>query len=67
MSGRRLGWAVRFYPRRWRQRYGDEVRDLADELVGSGESTGTRAAFGIVLATAQSICGPCAGLAERWR
>ena len=53
MSGRPLGWAVRLYPRRWRQRYGGEVRDLADELVGSGESTPTRAAGGIALAAAR--------------
>lgn len=50
MNSRRLGWAVRFYPRRWRQRYGGEVRDLAEELIGSGESTRTRAAGSIVLA-----------------
>jgi hypothetical protein len=53
VSGRPVRWAVRFYPRRWRQRYGGEVCDLADELVRSGESTGTRAAGGIVLAAAR--------------
>ena len=56
MSSRRLGWAVRFYPRRWRQRYGGEVRDLAEELIGSGESTSTRAAGGIVLAAVREHC-----------
>jgi hypothetical protein len=53
VSGRPVRWAVRFYPKRWRQRYGGEVRDLADELVGSGESTSTGAVGGIVLAAAR--------------
>jgi cell division protein FtsX len=57
MSGRPVRWALRLYPRRWRQRYGGEVRDLADELVSSGESSGSRAAGGIVLAAAR----------EHWR
>jgi hypothetical protein len=57
VSGRPVRWAVGLYPRRWRQRFGSEVHDLADELVGSGESTPTRAAGGIVLAAAR----------EHWR
>jgi cell division protein FtsX len=44
-----VGWALRLHPRRWRQRYGGEVRDLVDEIVGSGETTSTRAVGGIVL------------------
>jgi cell division protein FtsX len=46
-------WALRLYPRRWRRRYGSEVRDLVDEVVGSGGTTSTRAAAGIVLAAAR--------------
>jgi protein-S-isoprenylcysteine O-methyltransferase Ste14 len=45
------------YPRRWRDRYGAEVADLADELVAAGDTTPLRAAFGLVAG---------AGV-ERWR
>ena len=37
---RGMGPAV--VPRRWRRRYGGEVRDLVDEVVGSGGSTSTQ-------------------------
>jgi len=30
MSGRRHGWLVRFFPRRWRERYGDEFLALLE-------------------------------------
>jgi protein-S-isoprenylcysteine O-methyltransferase Ste14 len=36
------------YPRAWRERYGTEVADLADELVEAGDTTRARAAFDLV-------------------
>ncbi len=45
------------YPRDWRERYGDEVSDLADELVRMGETTPARARLGLVGGAA----------VERWR
>jgi len=45
------------YPRAWRDRYGTEVADLADELVAAGETTPLRASLGLVAGAA----------AERWR
>lgn len=45
------------YPRSWRERYGTEVADLADELVGAGETTPLRAALDLVAGAA----------VERWR
>jgi len=45
------------YPRCWRDRYGGEVADLADELIAAGDTTPLRAAFGLLAG---------AGV-ERWR
>jgi protein-S-isoprenylcysteine O-methyltransferase Ste14 len=45
------------YPRAWRDRYGDEVSDLAEELVAMGETTAARACLGLVAGAA----------VERWR
>jgi hypothetical protein len=45
-------WALRLYPRWWRERYGGEVHDLADELVAAGETTAPRAAAGLVIPAA---------------
>jgi protein-S-isoprenylcysteine O-methyltransferase Ste14 len=45
------------YPRRWRDRYGAEVADLADELIAAGDTTPLRAALGLLAG---------AGV-ERWR
>ncbi len=45
------------YPRRWRDRYGAEVADLADELVAAGETTPVRAVLDLLGGAA----------AERWR
>jgi len=60
-------WALRLYPRRWRERYGGEVHDLADELVAAGETTAPRAAAGLVVPAAlersRSLRRPAAKLA----
>jgi protein-S-isoprenylcysteine O-methyltransferase Ste14 len=45
------------YPRGWRDRYGAEVADLAEELISAGETTPLRTAFGLVTGAA----------VERWR
>jgi protein-S-isoprenylcysteine O-methyltransferase Ste14 len=45
------------YPRGWRDRYGAEVADLADELIAAGDTTRLRAALGLLTGAA----------AERWR
>jgi protein-S-isoprenylcysteine O-methyltransferase Ste14 len=45
------------YPRDWRERYGTEVADLADELVAAGERTPRRAAVDLV----------AGAVLERWR
>jgi hypothetical protein len=37
------------YPRTWRDRYGDEVRDLADELSATGEFSTLRVAASLVV------------------
>ena len=39
---------LRLYPRAWRERYGEEVRDLIDELSAKGESSQLRVASGLV-------------------
>ncbi len=41
---------LRLYPRAWRDRYGDEVRDLVDELSAKGEFSKLRVASGLVVA-----------------
>jgi hypothetical protein len=43
MSGWPLRRLVALYPRAWRDRYGDEVADLADELISEGRTTRLRA------------------------
>jgi cell division protein FtsX len=45
-------WALRLYPRWWRERYGAELHDLADELVDAGATTASRAAAGLVVPAA---------------
>src|SRR6202044_1378726 len=46
------GWPVRrlvaLYPRAWRERYGGEVADLADELISEGRTTRLRAGLELV-------------------
>ncbi len=41
---------LRLYPRAWRDRYSDEVRDLIDELSAKGEFSQLRVASGLVVA-----------------
>jgi protein-S-isoprenylcysteine O-methyltransferase Ste14 len=57
------------YPRRWRDRYGAEVADLADELIAAGDTTPLRAALGLLagagaerwrVATSRAVLGPAA-------
>jgi protein-S-isoprenylcysteine O-methyltransferase Ste14 len=57
------------YPRRWRDRYGAEVADVADELIAAGETTPLRAALGLLagagaerwrVATSRAVLGPAA-------
>ena len=43
-------WILRLYPRAWRDRYVDEVRDLVDELSAKGELSTIRSASGLVVA-----------------
>ena len=47
-----MRWALRLYPRWWRERYGAELDDLADELVAAGATTAPRAAAGLVVPAA---------------
>jgi len=44
------------YPRDWRERYGREVADLADELIMAGETTSLRAALGLAAGAAVERC-----------
>jgi hypothetical protein len=37
------------YPREWRERYGDEVRELSQELASTGHSSWWRLAVGLLL------------------
>jgi protein-S-isoprenylcysteine O-methyltransferase Ste14 len=51
------------YPRGWRDRYGCEVADLADELIMAGETTRLRAALGLAGGAAVERCRAVAGRA----
>ena len=44
------------YPRGWRDRYGCEVANLADELIMAGETTPLRAALGLAAGAAVERC-----------
>ena len=64
-------WPVRrlvtLYPRAWRERYGDEVGDLTDELIREGKTTRLRAgldlAGGAVIERSRALTrSPAAGL-----
>lgn len=59
MTNRRslLDRLLRIYPRIWRERYGDELRDLVDEMVAKNEFSETRVTFGLLVS----------GLVERVR
>jgi hypothetical protein len=45
---RSLRWAIRVHPRSWRDRYGQEVLELSEELLGTGESTVPRLFLGLL-------------------
>jgi protein-S-isoprenylcysteine O-methyltransferase Ste14 len=49
---RRMRWLLALYPRAWRDRYGREVAELAEELIRAGDSTPLRAALGFIAAAA---------------
>jgi hypothetical protein len=46
-------WALRLHPRPWRDRYGDAIRDLSDELVEAGEASLLRLVIGLVVSAAR--------------
>ena len=48
----RMRWLLALYPRAWRDRYGQEAADLADELIRAGDTTPLRAALGLAAAAA---------------
>lgn len=48
MSRRTLvDWILHLYPRAWRDRYGEEVRDLMKEVTENGDLSSSRAVFGL--------------------
>lgn len=48
MNSRFDRWVFKLYPRAWRQRYEDEVRDLSEELLAAGEVRNLRLVIGLV-------------------
>jgi hypothetical protein len=48
MSERTTRWALWLHPRPWRDRYGNEISDLSDELVKAGETTRFRLILGLL-------------------
>jgi len=48
MRDRALRWALRLHPRAWRERYGEEVHDLSEELLGVGHIKWSRLVFGLL-------------------
>jgi hypothetical protein len=40
---------LRLYPSAWRNRYGDEVQDLVDELTATGEFSSTKVTLGLIV------------------
>jgi hypothetical protein len=64
MNRRLKGWLLSLYPRRWRDRYGPEVGNLADELIDAGETTPLRAGFDL---TFSALTERGRALGERWR
>jgi hypothetical protein len=49
MRGRLLRAIFLIYPRTWRERYGDEVGELTDELAATNQTPSWRLALGLVL------------------
>ncbi len=67
MKGWPAGRLVALYPRAWRDRYGAEVADLAEELISEGKTTRLRAgldlAGGAVIERSRALArSPAAGL-----
>jgi len=52
-----VGWILYLYPRAWRDRYGEEVRDLMSEVTENGDLSPARAVIGLF----------CSGFALRLR
>jgi hypothetical protein len=48
MGDQVLRWVLKLHPKAWRERYGNEILDLADELVAEHESTWVRLALGLL-------------------
>jgi hypothetical protein len=48
MSDRALRWALMLHPRSWRERYGEEVRDLSEELLAVGHLRWPRLVLGLL-------------------
>jgi hypothetical protein len=42
VTDRQLRWLLAAYPRAWRERYGEEFEELAEDMWSSGETTHTR-------------------------
>ena len=42
-----VDWILHLYPRAWRDRYGEEVRDLMKEVTENGDLSSSRAVFGL--------------------
>ena len=65
---RRFRWLLALYPRAWRDRYGKEVGDLADELIRAGDTTPLRAGLDLVAGAAmergRAISRPGARIAQ---
>ena len=49
---RRVRWLLALYPRDWRDRYGREVGDLTDELMGAGDTGPLRAGLNLIAGAA---------------
>jgi hypothetical protein len=52
VSGPAYRFIARLYPRRWRERYGDELCDLCEELARTGQTTRARLGLAIVVGAA---------------
>jgi len=48
MEARLLRWALALHPRAWRQRYGQELLDLCEELLMARETTRSRLVLGVL-------------------
>jgi protein-S-isoprenylcysteine O-methyltransferase Ste14 len=49
---RRMRWLLALYPRAWRDRYGQEVAGLTEELIRAGDTTPLRAGLDLAAAAA---------------